>query len=709
MFRIFSFVILALSVHAQTAQFPATIATDANLLVAKDSIQTVLTSAMTNVATSATVQSTTGWVANMVASVESEQMLVTAVPDSTHLTVTRPFGGTSAVAHSSGKSVNNYVDAYYHNALKEEVKAIETSLGINFSLPFLRSQAYDFAAQTPGGSLVALGVGQTITLTPCPLGVAGTNAGHYLYFSGGTGTAEATPITGGTCTSNAASGTITVTPTNAHSGAWTIRSASGGIQEAIMVSGGYGTVWVTNTTASPATIYGPVSAWPSGGNLTIRGNGSGANTIFRASTFTAGDMFLLDNTSGIKTFPYVTFEAIGIEQGSFTQTGAAIRGISVAYVGLKLLNTTVSNGQYGVRVKGTSLFTQNLDVYNAAPAGYKPLAGIFIEGTGTAPETTNVFLYNTLVVGYPRADANELTYGLYVTGADGINSSGLTLSADYALVISPGASDYVVNSNFNGVYIDGPTFMGIQSTGSGLISRVHINQYYVNGPLSSAAGSVGVSLGGAIQTARMTQGSLYQSQLSGMVIGSTAAALDIEISDTQFLDNDLSNTASNPHLYIFDGQAGVRAVNNRFHNTAAGKNTYGIQIAGNLSNSIIANNSCSLTTGVAGALCILYDPAKAPTVTTITNNNGTVTNAPAVASAGTVTLPTAVHDFYTVTGTTTIATINGGWIGRELTLQFTNASPGGLSAAGNVYVAKSVVQNGVARIRWDGTKWMVLN
>ncbi|MCU1273241.1 MAG: hypothetical protein JWO48_672, partial [Bryobacterales bacterium] len=92
--------------------------------------------------------------------------------------------------------------------------------------------AYNFAAQTPGGSLSA-GIAATVTMLPCPTGLNGADSGHYLYISGGTGTAEAVLITGGTCTSGAGTGTVVFTPANSHTGGWTVTSASGGIQEAV--------------------------------------------------------------------------------------------------------------------------------------------------------------------------------------------------------------------------------------------------------------------------------------------------------------------------------------------------------------------------------------------------------------------------------------------------------------------------------------------
>lgn len=96
----------------------------------------------------------------------------------------------------------------------------------------LTSDDFNFPAQTPGGTLTAA-VGASATLTPCPLGLNGADSAHYLYISGGVGSAEAVLVTGGTCTSGAATGTVTFTPANNHSGAWGVSSATQGIQEAV--------------------------------------------------------------------------------------------------------------------------------------------------------------------------------------------------------------------------------------------------------------------------------------------------------------------------------------------------------------------------------------------------------------------------------------------------------------------------------------------
>jgi hypothetical protein len=95
--------------------------------------------------------------------------------------------------------------------------------------PIVNTAAYSWQ-QTPGNPLK---VGSnTVTMSPCPRGVNGTDTWHYLYVSGA-GTPEAVLITGGTCTSAATSGTIQFTAAYAHAAGYKLESATGGVQEAI--------------------------------------------------------------------------------------------------------------------------------------------------------------------------------------------------------------------------------------------------------------------------------------------------------------------------------------------------------------------------------------------------------------------------------------------------------------------------------------------
>jgi hypothetical protein len=89
-------------------------------------------------------------------------------------------------------------------------------------------------SQLPATDLSTPGV-KTVNLTACAAGVTGTEPWYYVYISG-TGTAEASLVTGGTCTGNGQAGTVQFTTLNAHPAGYTITSASGGLQEALIVA-----------------------------------------------------------------------------------------------------------------------------------------------------------------------------------------------------------------------------------------------------------------------------------------------------------------------------------------------------------------------------------------------------------------------------------------------------------------------------------------
>jgi hypothetical protein len=106
--------------------------------------------------------------------------------------------------------------------------------------------AVDFAwSQSPTADLSTPGA-KTVTLTACPAGVKAAEPQYYVYVAG-TGTFEAVQVTGGTCSGNGASGTLQFTTLNAHSSGYTINSASGGLQEALIAS----RIVPTNPTAAP--------------------------------------------------------------------------------------------------------------------------------------------------------------------------------------------------------------------------------------------------------------------------------------------------------------------------------------------------------------------------------------------------------------------------------------------------------------------------
>lgn len=132
--------------------------------------------------------------------------------------------------------------------------------------------------QTPGVSLTAA-TPATVTLTPCPAGVAPYIAHYSTRIAGGTGAAETVLITG--VTGSGSTCDVGFTPANNHTGSWTIGSASDGIQEAVnyaIANAGH-RVFIPNgahavdpkAPGEDSTIYiqGPV--WMVGQNQSVNG------------------------------------------------------------------------------------------------------------------------------------------------------------------------------------------------------------------------------------------------------------------------------------------------------------------------------------------------------------------------------------------------------------------------------------------------------
>lgn len=110
------------------AQYPSTAGTDANLYVAVNNKTTTLTSGIDAVVTSIPVASTTGFPSAGFVTVDLEIIAYTSV-DATHfLGATRAADGSTATAHSTNAQVSHNIVAAHHNALKDEIKAVETDL-----------------------------------------------------------------------------------------------------------------------------------------------------------------------------------------------------------------------------------------------------------------------------------------------------------------------------------------------------------------------------------------------------------------------------------------------------------------------------------------------------------------------------------------------------------------------------------------------------
>lgn len=116
--------------NPNTAQFPGAIPTDEDLFVGVDNGFTSLTAALTSGATTATVDNGAALSFPSILRINQETVKCTDITGNT-LTIERGFLGTTPAAHKLGDNVFQYIFAYHHNQMAEEIKALATALGIN--------------------------------------------------------------------------------------------------------------------------------------------------------------------------------------------------------------------------------------------------------------------------------------------------------------------------------------------------------------------------------------------------------------------------------------------------------------------------------------------------------------------------------------------------------------------------------------------------
>lgn len=114
------------------AFFPAAVATNANLYVAVNSLQTTLGVAINSSDATITLASASGFPTAGGVTIGNEVIFYTNISGNQLTGCTRGADGTTAVAHSIGVPVGATIIAFHHNGLKDEIIAIETYLNTKF-------------------------------------------------------------------------------------------------------------------------------------------------------------------------------------------------------------------------------------------------------------------------------------------------------------------------------------------------------------------------------------------------------------------------------------------------------------------------------------------------------------------------------------------------------------------------------------------------
>jgi hypothetical protein len=671
--------------------FPAAVSSDSDLLVAADLASTILTAPINNSTLSIPVAAGTRFRGWTVITIESEQILISGT-GSLSLTVApggRGYGGTTAASHVSGVDVRANVVAAYHNALAGEIKAVQTRLGANLANIALADSitpaSVNFTPQSPGGSLT---VGSnTITMTPVPLGVNGSDIGHYLYITGGTGTAEAVKILGGTAVAGSGSGTLIIQCANTHSGAWTIRSATAGIQEALQsMSSAGGTVIVPRGTY---TLNGPI--FISGDFLSLVGMGSSATIL----------------TCSWPGGPAVTFDGTGVGDGVGTQNSLRhlqLSGVGNTQIGLSLISQSMPKienvvfGGFSTSLKISSTYTAVTT--RCIMTGFSG-NGLYIVGGGGGFFSKCVFDGRTNAAGGSAGVRIESTGGTYIQHCDAIYCG-------YGLVCQPANNQPMAGAVWiTDCTLDTSTYAGalLKTFGSGASIT---NVTFTGGWAASSAAGSGVvidgSSGGKIQDILFSN---YQ------ILGNGLAGLQIRDAKSISYHGGLinSNSQSSDGTYAgvqIDGASTWITINGTCfmgplsgsgpkHQTAvylAGAGVDYISVRGIRAEWISDATADILLVGVTGQN-LSFD--------------GNIGSATALysktVSSGTLDLGTTPGRMYNVTSGANLATISPAWKGREVVL--INTTGGSLSYlnSGNIRIAGSIVSGASVRATYDGTKW----
>lgn len=548
---------------------------------------------------------------------------------------------------------------------------------------FAFANDFDFAAQKPGGSLVP--GSNAIALTPVPRGVNGTDTGHYLYVSGGAGTSEPCLIVGGSGTSGQTTGQIIVSCGGSHSGNWTIKSASTGLEEALVfvAAAGGGAVGLP---AGVTRVYQVVTI-PNNRAMQIFGTGTDwANSrIFRDSSYPAGDILYAQPASSLAALRLNNFGIINAD-GTFENTsGYAVHVKGGFYAGAVLDDIWVEAGFGGLWVDASGVKLQNFSYLQPNYYHFSSRAGMYISGHSLVVVNGSAFVSSLGVDGVGADGGLRLSYGLLAEGCDGCQFVNSTFSAKVGTSLVGLGATTVDDLYFDNCVWDGNTVSSFYTSGTNspfVFTNIRVSNSHLNGVAASPIGNDLVGIAGDVDYVQFANNNLNLGAGSGIVVQGGNNYLGVPKTSLVITGNDISenngaNVGNQQGISLLTGASGLTITGNRIQNrSASGHQEYGISTADTLSNSIIQGND--LRGNEIGPLHL----GGALTNTIIRDNVGIDDVIGTVASATSITLP--INPIFSLTGSATITTIVGAYIGQTMDIVPTGAP---------VFVASATIGN----------------
>ncbi len=440
-------------------------------------------------------------------------------------------------------------------------------------------------------------------------------------------------------------------------------SNTGGIQEAINFLGtGGGVVYV----GAMATVSQSIT-FPASGSICIVGQGRSKKMVDRASSFTSGDLFYINGGNCV-----VQFSNIWVGNGfGFVSSGAAVR-TNNRMVNTVFRNCTFTWGEYCLR----STNGAGLEVYDSLiginDTTFRPMAGISVEGPTAlvGPPISNVYLSNVQVLTAAKTDPNVVFFGVRLWNVDGAVLSNVTATGFTAFSLYGSDGNFVANIWMMNPSVDAAGARSLWIDTDSSVGSFVGNVQVVGGHLSGSLGQ-GVLIGHTGGTLSFSKVRISGCDIALNGLAGVGIACPVTGETTLLLANNniVQNAFTNAAYSGVHAEAAVSGVvieGNTISNTGGiGQQQYGINFVSTGSGVIEGNDLSTNATGPVNFGGAFTGVLQA--------NKGIDDVIPsAVTSAATITIP--ANPTVRVSGTTNVTAINGGWIGRKVTLYKTDAT-----------------------------------
>jgi hypothetical protein len=460
----------------------------------------------------------------------------------------------------------------------------------------------------------------------------------------------------------------------------------------------HGTFLVSDELTIPTTSARPI---------TIRGAGMGNTALIRATAYVAGDIFyattLANPFSG-----WLTIKDLSIINGNGANntSGAAIHINARDCVTLE--NIFIYDGFLGVYTNGGCGYLHYTNVIYFQSSTYATTYGVSDAGFRFEDTISASFMLNCFAGGQNVTTANVVQGGLIIRGADGLQITNSAFSGRYGIILSGGDGTNIDDVYFSNCVVDGCRNVGVYLQGNNapnVYTNIRFVGCHINPRIDSAQNTVGVLIEGDCDYVQFIGGNINESGIEGVAISNVNSYLgvpreSIKFNGVDITGNNRNSVAGGPNVRFNTGVTGVSMTDCEIFNRpgSIGDAFYAIAFEG--SNSDIRVIDCKLMPNTTAPL---FFGGTAPTELIIKDNMGLNNVVDTVASAATITV-LGKSDIIHITGTTTIDTINGGWIGRTVLFYVTDGAVT-FSAAGNNAVSKSVADEDAILLTYDGTKW----